>query len=192
MIIEVDTLNTEKNGISTLQYLIGYLLLNREFEKIKEIKSEVGEEILIKILTSLSKSRFIASLKSIKDLDYDNIIIRNKFRVLVDDIKDRDFFDELLEIYPKSVIRPDGTKDYLRSDLKRCRVKYRNITNNRLKKHNEILDALKFEVNIKTKEGTLKFMKRLPKWLMEEGWTLYQERMNDNSSNINTYGTDIE
>jgi hypothetical protein len=98
-----------------------------------------------------------------------------------------------MEEYPTKVTRPDGTTDYLRSDLKRCKKKYNNITNGKLKKHIEILNALKFEVETRTKEGNLKYMKRLPKWLMEEGWTLYQERMNDTTNqNKSKYGTELE
>lgn len=193
MIIEIDTTILHNNSISVLQYIVGYLLLTKDYKKIDDIKSEIGEQSLITILNMLSESRFVSNLKSINSLDYDSIVIRNKFRALVDSVKDRDFFDELLELYPKSVIRPDGTKDYLRSDLKRCRTKYKNITDNKLKKHNSILEALKFEIETRTKEGNLKFMKRLPNWLAEEGWTLYQERIKDtNPIKENVYGTDLE
>ncbi|HPJ00551.1 MAG TPA: hypothetical protein PLN65_06925, partial [Enterococcus sp.] len=42
------------------------------------------------------------------------------------------------------------------------------IVKNSFRKHERILKALKYEIEIRTLEGSLKYMKRLPKWLNSE------------------------
>lgn len=194
MIIEVDTDALTKSNISVLQFIIGYFLLSKDYKKLEDIIKEISNTTFNEILKTMEDNRLLNNLNK-ESFSYDNIIIRNRFIKLIKDYSPEDLFDDILKIYPVKVQRPDGTFDYLRTDLQRCRKLYNNtIVKNSFRKHERILKALKYEIEIRTLEGSLKYMKRLPKWLNSEDWKIYEERMKDTTTNHNTetYGTELE
>lgn len=198
MIIEVDTEVLRKSNISILQYFIGYFLLTKEFKKLaKLITEEIGFDIFKTLIADLESKSFMHNMNdnTQKEWSYDSIIVRNKFIELVKDYQAEDMFDELLKIYPIKVQRPDGNMDYLRTDVARCRKMYNNtIIKKSFKKHEDIIKALKFEIEIRKKEDSLKYMKRLPKWLASEDWKVFEERMKDMKTTVESeaYGTELE
>jgi len=96
-----------------------------------------------------------------------------------------------MEIYPKSVVRTDGVIDYLRTDQKHCKQMYLLLTKNERARHDHILKCLKFEVNKRIKDGSIKFMVRMSKWLSTESWKAYEDEIN-NTPKTEAYGTNIE
>jgi hypothetical protein len=107
----------------------------------------------------------------------------------------KQYFDEFVEEYPKSVVRSDGTTDYLRTDLKSAKLFYIKATRGLRAAHEHMLACLKLEVEDRTREGSMKFMPRISKWLNSQGWTTYQDRLLDVNANtvVSTrYGTEIE
>lgn len=195
MTIEVDIEVLSKSNISILQYIIGYFLLSKDFKKLEQLIKEIGESSFKTILSDMESKSFIHNMNTDKDFSHDNIIIRNKFIGLTKEYESEGLFDEILKLYPVKVQRPDGHMDYLRVDLKRCRRLYDNtIVKKSFKKHEKILKALKFEIEIRKKEDSLKYMRRLPKWLAMEEWKIFEERMKDSEElqDNNTYGTEIE
>lgn len=109
-----------------------------------------------------------------------------------------ELFEEFIKEFPTSVTRPNGEYDYLKIDQTRCKKLYRKIIKNDVKKHLLILNSMRAEVFFRTREGSMKYFKRLPKWLAEESWMAYQDRINLAESlkhiqvNSTGYGTSIE
>jgi len=178
-------------NITPNQYILLHTIKNNYKSKFKNLIKIIGEDQSINDLKSSVNKGFISCKEEIsKDLDINNFSIRNKFLFIT---KEGDYFDELVEEYPVKVYRPDGTKDYLRSDLKRCKKNYLKIAPTK-KKHERILNALKFEKQVREKENSWKYMKKLPKWLSSEEWKIYEERMEDESKEKETdlgYGQEL-
>ena len=51
-------------------------------------------------------------------------------------------------------------------------------TRNSIAIHQHILKCLRFEVNKRTKDGSMKFMVRMAKWLTAETWKSYEDEIN--------------
>jgi hypothetical protein len=102
-------------------------------------------------------------------------------------------FDEFAAIYPVSVKRPDGTKDYLKGDIARCRKIYSKTVGLSRAKHNFIMAAIKAELNRRQKDGSIQYMKRMSKWLVAEDWTIEEDRLNDTNQarEERMYGTEV-
>jgi len=192
MIIEIDTESVVEERLTPNQIFILQLLslgqhkfLGTWYESL-ESNDFINEE-----LRKLIELEFILSLNtSDKTIDF------TKLFLLPRGIKflgtDRDWFQELVNIYPIKTIRSDGTKDYLRMDLERCRKIYNKKVNGVLSKHEKIMHCLKYELQVRHKEGSMTYMKRLPKWLASEEWKVFEERMLDEGvEEDNTYGTEL-
>jgi len=108
-------------------------------------------------------------------------------------IKKKDFFDEFYELYPTSVIRSDGSKDYLRTDMNRSRVAYNKIIGKSESKHELIMSALKNEISERRAMNKMGYMKRMFKWLTSEEYMTYAEKKSDTQEvkNTATYGTEV-
>ena len=196
MNVEIDTTLLLKNHINANQFMLAYLLFKQEYTILENLIQEIDKKTLILDIKYLEDNRFIHNL-NLKldinsDIDFSSIIVRNKFSSLFK--ADVDLFEEFLSIYPVKVQRPDGFFDYLRTDIKRCKRRYNQIVAGKLTKHERLIEALKYELKTRELEGSMMYMKRLPKWLSSEDWKIYEERMNDKSNIIGnpTYGTTIE
>jgi len=172
--MEVDIKTLVDYNISPNQFLLAYSIHknDKDFHNLKDI---IGEKETENELKKLEDKGFIKIKDEKNILNFTSIDIRNKFLFI---IEEGDYFDELVERYPIKVFRPDGTKDYLRSDLSRCRRNYKKIAPSR-KKHKRILDSLEFEKKVREKEDSWKYMKKLPKWLSSEEYKVFEERMKD-------------
>lgn len=174
--MEVDINLLRDYKLTPTQYYIIYLLHYKNYSDCNKLISILKDQSLVKYnLDYLEKNNFI------KKYSYDSIDLageihlKNKAHFLFEEV---DLFDELLEEYPIKVTRPDGTKDYLKTDVKRCRKNYKKIATSNLK-HRRIIEALKFEKKVRENENSWKYMKRLPKWLSSEEWKVFEERMKD-------------
>ena len=95
-------------------------------------------------------------------------------------------------MYPIYVLRPDGLKSYLRANVNKCRHLFKNITGNSEAMSEHLIDCLKFEMDKKTREGKLSYMKTMWRWLVDHQWEETEEEMQDTATNnVNSYGTDI-
>ena len=103
------------------------------------------------------------------------------------------FFDEFYELYPAYITRNDGSKDYLRANVNKCRQQYNKIVGESKELHDHILNCLKAELSDKHRKGKMGFMKRMWKWLTSNEWGAYEEHLNDDYSTNTTpiYGTEI-
>ena len=112
---------------------------------------------------------------------------------LVDKLTPKDIlFEQFYTLYPIMVSRPDGTKGFLRSNVKKCRDYYNKLVKGNPDLHNRIITALNFELSDKAMTGKLGYMKTMWKWLTSHEWELIEEQMNINQPETTMlYGTKL-
>ena len=184
MILELDIslLKTLNLSINQLAFISLVLSENqKDHQDIQELLSRVNEE-------------------EIQDLIQRNIIITQTMNngisyQLSDDIintlrKHNDsMFDEFYETFPVYVIRPDGTKGFLRANVNKCRKEYNRIVGKSRAMHEHIMDCLRYELDDKMRTGKLGYMKTMWKWLTQHEWECYEEQLKVKEED--TYGTNI-
>jgi len=112
-------------------------------------------------------------------------------------IEGKDQFSEFLEKFPVSVIRKDGTKDYLRTDKKKAERLYKRITRGRKDIHEHILTCLTFEIKERQRNNNMMWMKKISNWLSSNEWENWNERMKEKEiddifGEEEDYGTGVE
>ena len=109
--------------------------------------------------------------------------------------KEKTWFDEFYEVFPVYVMRPDGTKGFLRSNINKCRNEYKKIVGKSRAMHEHILKCLKFEVDNKMLTGKLGYFKTMWKWLTQHEWEVIEEQLQyeqgNNPVNNESYGTTV-
>lgn len=194
MVIDISLALLNKLKLNPNEFLLMELLKRKEYLAAADFLKEnytmsQADELFLK-LNSLGY--FTSNSYVENSYGYANVKVSTTYRSLV---KTDDMFDEFVEEYPKSVIRTDGTTDYLRTDLKTAKLYYIKATRGLRSVHEHLLECLKFEVEERQKDGSIKFMPRISKWLNSQAWTTYQDRLmdaRDNSIGNTKYGTDIE
>jgi hypothetical protein len=192
MLINIDINELVKNKLTADEFVLAELISEKNYEILNSYLDLYSREEYMGILDSLCKKRMIEGYSDHTDVK--DITVRSIFTKI---LTKGDFFDELLQAFPSSVIRPDGTRDYLRTAPTKSRQKYSTITKNKLVIHEHILECLKYEIALRRKEGKLSYMQRIPNWLSTEGWKSYEDRLKDEGidSLSNTdlgYGNQLE
>ena len=187
------------------------MLIEIDLEEAKRLKMTVSQFILISLLAGNQNVKQFLNVISITEKDIEHLIKLNILTSessytkdltqlkITDDFllsfKTKDFFLEFFDIYPASITRPDGTRDYLRGDVSRCRKYYEKIVGQSMTKHIHIMECLKFEIDTRKRGNKLGYMKRMAKWLLSEEWLLYDEFMKDKKIQKQAdviYGTELE
>lgn len=156
---------------------------NQNVRKIVSLISDDDISYLINqnLITSIERGNKITYLPS------ENL--KNK---LININSDIDYFNLFYNIYPVYVLRPDGTKSYLRANVNKCRNLYNTYVNNEAEYAEHINNCLNYEIDKKTKEGKMGYMKTMWRWLVDHQWEETEEEMQDNTNSINnTYGTEL-
>ena len=122
MILELDTSLLNKFNLSINQLVFISLVLNDNqinSQDIHELLSRVNEE---EIQELINRNIVVVTTS-------DNNKIYSPSEELLETIKkDREsMFDEFYEVFPVYVIRPDGTKGFLRANVNKCRKEYNRI-----------------------------------------------------------------
>lgn len=105
-------------------------------------------------------------------------------------------FEEFAEIYPGVITRPDGTRDFLKTDLKRCKAAYDKVVNGDIEKHNMILRSLAEEIKVRREKANgMSYMRKMYNWIKSEGWIAYDGTTSNSENNtgiveIFNYGAD--
>jgi hypothetical protein len=171
MVIEVDSNTLVRLKLPVKQYTICYLLHKQAHHQL--LKYLEIDPVDLSLMETMVKDGWITgtNLNSIT-----TIKVTRKFAKL---FETADFFQELIDEFPVKVIRPDGTESYLRTAQKQSKLRYiRMIKNSRIK-HDTVINALKAEIAIRTRNNTLKFMKTLPNWLVGEEYKNYEHLFED-------------
>lgn len=192
MLINIEINELIKNRLTADEFLIAQLISEKNYDVLFSYLELYSREQYMSILESLVKKQMLEGFTDYTDIK--DMAVRSVFTKI---LAHGDFFDEIIQAFPASVIRPDGTRDYLRTDTHRCRKKYAIITKNKLVLHQHILSCLQYEIALRRKEGKLGYMKRIPNWLASEEWKSYEQRIKDEAieSLTNTdlgYGNNLE
>lgn len=186
MILELDTSILNKFDLSINQLVFISLVLNdnqTNNQDIHELLSRVNEEEIQELI-----QRNIVVVTTA-----DNNKIYSPSKELLETIqKSREsMFDEFYESFPVYVIRPDGTKGFLRSNINKCRKEYNRIVGKSKAMHEHIMNCLRYEIDNKMQTGKIGYMKTMWKWLTQHEWECYEEQMKLEQQTIESYGTNI-
>lgn len=173
MIIELDTSLLEIiDNISINQLVFLSLVLD------KNQKSHQGITSLIRLVSD-SEIQDLIDRNLIQKKDDSKKLVYKPTKELVDKLTPKDIlFEQFYTLYPIMVSRPDGTKGFLRSNVKKCRDYYNKLVKGNPDLHNRIITALNFELSDKAMTGKLGYMKTMWKWLTSHEWELIEEQMN--------------
>lgn len=105
---------------------------------------------------------------------------------------ERDYFDLFYDMYPVYVLRPDGSKSYLRANVNKCRNLYKNYVGKSAAMAEHINNCLKYEIEKKTLQGKIGYMKTMWRWLVDHQWEATEEEMTDTITKTqDAYGTEL-
>lgn len=191
MVVEFSVALLEQLKLTPNEYFIVTLIKHKEFDLLTSfLQSNFTKNESEETYKKLIELKYLTSTSFLQNsYDFSRCKIGNELYSI---IKTDDIFEELLEAYPSSVIRSDGVVDYLRTDQKQCRLIYLKATRNSIAVHLHVLKCLNFEVEKRKKDGSIKFMVRMAKWLTTEAWKAYEDEINNIQKIKNSYGTDIE
>jgi len=188
MLLQVDVESLIKNRITSDYFLVTQMLYEKQYDLLTQYLALYTKEEIDMLFVGLVSVGLIDNRNFPEQYDYSKLTVRPSF---IKVLSQGDFFDELVQTFPVSVIRSDGTKDYLRSDLNRARIRYSMITKNKLAFHEHILKCLQYEIATRRMNGSLGYMKRIYKWLTSEEWKVYEQMMKDVPITIGDNKTDL-
>lgn len=187
MIIELNTaiLDAVKNiNLNQLVFLSMVLDRNqKQYQDVRKLLSLISDDEI----SYLIEQNLITCTKNSDKISYkptDNLL------KLITPTKD--YFDKFYEIYPVYVLRPDGSKSYLRINVNKCRNLYKSITGNSSAYAEHINACLKFEIDKKISTGKLGYMKNMWKWLVDRTWEESEQEMLDTTQKAQVgYGEEL-
>lgn len=186
MIIEVLTELLDKTTLTLNQLIFLSMVLDKNQHKNQDVLKIVSliDEDEISYLISQG---LITSIERGKSITY---LPTDKANEMVAPAKD--YFDLFYDMYPVYVMRPDGTKCYLRANVNKCRHLFNSYVGKSSAMAEHILHCLEKEISKKTREGKLSYMKTMWRWLVDHQWEEIEEEMRDTETQtVNSYGTEI-
>lgn len=188
MILEIDTSILDRIPTLSINQLVFLTLVLNDIktinQDIQKLLSLVNEEEIQELETQ--------GLISIQyDRDTQVISKTEKLEELLKE--DKAMFDMFYDQFPVYVMRPDGTKGFLRANVNKCRKEYNRIVGKSKAMHEHIMDCLKYEIDERMRTGKIGYMKTMWKWLTQHEWETIEEQMKVETPNQNyyNYGTDI-
>jgi|WetSurMetagenome_2_1015567.scaffolds.fasta_scaffold03396_4 hypothetical protein len=117
--------------------------------------------------------------------------VTQTFNDLVGDTDDP--FKQFYDLYPTVVIRPDGTRGYLRTNTNKCKLIYKQTIGKSPAMHKHIMDCLQHEIDYRMSTNSLSYMKTMYRWLTNREWEVSEEQMKDDvkPTNKKVYGTEL-
>ena len=188
MIIELDTklLNLPANiNLNQLVFLSMVLDKNQKTynQDVRKLVSLISDDEI----SYLINQGLITSIERRGSIVYEPTEMLSKFIT-----PEKDYFDLFYDMYPVYVLRPDGTKNYLRANVNKCRHLYNTYVGRSSAAAEHINNCLAFEIDKKTRSGKIGYMKTMWKWLTSHEWELIEEQMNINQvEDTEIYGTDL-
>jgi hypothetical protein len=85
-----------------------------------------------------------------------------------------DQFNELLELYPGTGNRPDGSTYLLKRKLKECKKAYIDYLKSNAMPHDEVMLALRVELNEKERTGKNLYQQGLRSWIEDKTFEQYK------------------
>lgn len=188
MIIELDTKLLdlpEQLNMNQLVFLSMVLDKNQttKNQDVRQLVSLIGDDEI----------SYLVQQNLIISIERDDFIVYEPAERLKSFLSNKkDYFDMFYDQYPVYVLRPDGAKSYLRANVNKCRHLFNSICGKSSAMAEHLINCLNFEINKKTREGKISYMKTMWRWLVDHQWEESEEEMNDTvDTHINTYGTEL-
>lgn len=186
MIIEVDTqlmALPEQINLNQLVFLSMVLGKNQKVDQnVQKIVSQISDDEILYLINQ----NLVASKPRGNSITY---LPTEKLKNYLEPPKQ--FFDLFYEMYPVYVMRPDGSKAYLRANVHKCRHLYNTYVGNSQTMAQHINDCLQHEIDKKMREGKISYMKTMWRWLVDHQWEESEIEMTEPTEKVSTYGTDI-
>jgi hypothetical protein len=188
MLLNIDIAYILEENIDLNEYAILYLIYKKDYEILISLNFKYIDEyikhLIDKKLIEYSETNLTINKYSIYNTTYE-------FEKL---FGERNFFEELYNLYPAFTTRPGGGFDNLKSNKDVCQKIYKQATKNSQKIHNNIIKCLKLEIEERTRTNSTQYYKRLSNWLLQKQWTVYEPLLLKNltkNDNIG-YGCTLE
>ena len=172
MILELDTSLFKLNEKLTINQIVFLTLVLNDNQKYNQDVHEFLSRISEADIQGLIDNGFITVNTSGDSKIYNVTATVKQFLE-----PEKAWFDYFYEVFPVYVIRPDGTKGFLRANINKCRKEYNRIVGKSKAMHEHLLKCLKFEVENKLLTGKLGYMKTMWKWLVNHEWESIEEQM---------------
>lgn len=187
MIIEVNTKLLEAGDINLNQLIFLSLVLDKNQKSNQDVRNIVSH-ISDEEISNLIDQQLITSIeRGDSGTDY---YPTDKLKLVLK--KEKDYFDLFYDMYPVYVMRPDGSKSYLRANINKCRHLFNVKVGSSSAMAEHIIKCLDFELSKKMREGKLSYMMTMWNWLSRNQWEVAEEEMQDTTTQaVNSYGTEL-
>jgi hypothetical protein len=186
MIIEVNTKLMdlpEQININQLVFLSMVLDKNQKFDQnVYKIVSLISDD---EISYLINQGLITSKTKG------ESITYQPSERLIAFVTPEKGYFDLFYDMYPVYVNRPDGSKSYLRANIHKCRHLYETYVGHSQTMAEHINNCLQYEISKKMREGKLSYMKTMWRWLVDHQWEESEIEMQQESNNVNSYGTEL-
>lgn len=173
MILEIDTSILDRIPNLSINQLV---FLNLVLSDIKTINQDIQKLLSLVNEEEIQDLELQGLIQITKDNSDNQVISKtDKLKELLKE--DKSMFDEFYDQFPVYVLRPDGTKGFLRANINKCRKEYNSIVGKSRAMHQHILDCLSYEIEDKISTGKLGYMKTMWKWLTQHEWETIEEQM---------------
>lgn len=187
MIIEVNTklLDIEEQ-INLNQLLFLSIVLDKNQPKYQDVRKIVS-------LISDDEIQYLVQKGLITSIERSDSITYQPTDKLKQSLAvEKSYFDLFYDMYPVYVMRPDGSKSYLRANINKCRHLFNAKVGQSSAMAEHIIKCLEFEINKKMKEGKLSYMMTMWNWLSRNQWEVSEEEMQDTEQKSSqSYGTEL-
>lgn len=188
MIIEVNTKLLDAGEVNLNQLIFLSLILDKN-QKSNQDVHKIVSHISDEEISSLVQQQLITSIER-SDLGTIEYQPTDKLKEVIQPKKD--YFDLFYDMYPVYVMRPDGSKSYLRANINKCRHLFNVKVGNSSAMAEHIIKCLDFEISKRMREGKLSYMMTMWNWLSRNQWEVAEEEMLDTEQiQTNSYGTDV-
>lgn len=187
MIIEVNTKILDIPGINMNQLVFLSMVLDKNQnsynQDVRKIVSLISDEEISYLVTQ----------GLITSIERGNSITYQATDLLKQSIApSKSYFDTFYDMYPVYVVRPDGSKSYLRANVNKCRHLFNTYVGSSEAMAEHLIHCLEYETSKKMREGKISYMKTMWRWLVDHQWEETEEEMQDTTNTaVNSYGTEL-
>uniref|UniRef100_A0AAU8BAG0 Replisome organizer protein n=1 Tax=Dulem virus 42 TaxID=3145760 RepID=A0AAU8BAG0_9CAUD len=158
-------------------------------------KNQKSNQDVRKLISLISDDEisYLVNQGLITSIERRGSIVYEPTEMLLDStVPKKEFFDLFYDMYPVYVLRPDGSKSYLRANIHKCRHLYNTYIGKSAAMAQHINDCLRFEIEKKTATGKIGYMKTMWRWLVDHQWEETEEEMKDTVTKTqDAYGTEL-
>lgn len=183
MVLELDTSLFDKFNISINQAVFLTLVMNENQhnnQDIHQFLSRISEDDIQELVSNGTITVNTSGDSQVYSLSESSKELLKE---------EKTWFDEFYEVFPVYVMRPDGTKGFLRSNINKCRKEYNRTVGKSKAMHEHIMNCLRKEIDDKIMTGKLGYMKTMWKWITQHEWEAIEEQMYNEPVTSDAYGT---